>query len=246
MSVRIHSNPHPIPVFQGLSLPQWVHRHPGSSARHCGWLLEDDLGNGHPHHRHADSVLRERQSECSKKHATAAEQPSWEGSLSRICRFSATLTSVSSAAKVWAPYVFVTFQIRCHKYWPEDNKPMSVFSDILVSKVSEEVLPDWTVRTLKVEKVKIPTHVKKNKIMVPIIGVIRHPYQLPNYWPTMFFLSFFFNPALCIFFHHNMNKYSYNYVVLCSTATTSWFVTSTTHLGLNTASQNPAAPSSSL
>ncbi len=49
--------------------------------------------------------------------------------------------------------VRVTFQIRCHKYWPEDNKPMSVFSDILISKVSEEVLPDWTVRTLKVEKV---------------------------------------------------------------------------------------------
>ncbi|XP_070763484.1 phosphatidylinositol phosphatase PTPRQ [Enoplosus armatus] len=43
-------------------------------------------------------------------------------------------------------------RIRCHKYWPEDNKPMSVFSDILISKVSEEVLPDWTVRTLKVEK----------------------------------------------------------------------------------------------
>ncbi|CAJ1056803.1 phosphatidylinositol phosphatase PTPRQ [Xyrichtys novacula] len=43
-------------------------------------------------------------------------------------------------------------RIRCHKYWPEDNKPMSVFSDILVSKVSEEVLPDWTIRTLKVEK----------------------------------------------------------------------------------------------
>ncbi|CAG13062.1 unnamed protein product, partial [Tetraodon nigroviridis] len=43
-------------------------------------------------------------------------------------------------------------RIRCHKYWPEDNKPMSVFSDILVSKVSEEVSHDWTVRTLKVEK----------------------------------------------------------------------------------------------
>ncbi|XP_070686459.1 phosphatidylinositol phosphatase PTPRQ [Pempheris klunzingeri] len=43
-------------------------------------------------------------------------------------------------------------RIRCHKYWPEDNKPMSVFGDILISKVSEEVLPDWTVRTLKVEK----------------------------------------------------------------------------------------------
>lgn len=37
---------------------------------------------------------------------------------------------------------------------------MSVFSDILISKVSEEVLPDWTVRTLKVEKVTelINTH----------------------------------------------------------------------------------------
>ncbi|XP_040894486.1 phosphatidylinositol phosphatase PTPRQ [Toxotes jaculatrix] len=43
-------------------------------------------------------------------------------------------------------------RIRCHKYWPEDNKPMSVFGDILISKVSEEVFPDWTVRTLKVEK----------------------------------------------------------------------------------------------
>lgn len=164
MSVRIHSNPPPpthTPVFPGLSLPQWVHRHPGSSARHCGWFLEDDLGNRHAHHRHADSVLRERQSECSKKRTAAAEQLSWKDILSRFCRFSATLTSVSSAAKVWAPYVFVTFQIRCHKYWPEDNKPMSVFSDILVSKVSEEILPDWTVRTLKVEKVKIPTHVKK-------------------------------------------------------------------------------------
>ncbi|KAF3688867.1 Phosphatidylinositol phosphatase PTPRQ [Channa argus] len=43
-------------------------------------------------------------------------------------------------------------RIRCQKYWPEDNKPMTVFSDILISKVSEEVLPDWTVRTLRVEK----------------------------------------------------------------------------------------------
>lgn len=51
-------------------------------------------------------------------------------------------------------FVFVVFQIRCHKYWPEDNKPMTVFSDILISKVSEEAFPDWTVRTLKVEKVQ--------------------------------------------------------------------------------------------
>uniref|UniRef100_A0A3Q3AT28 Protein tyrosine phosphatase receptor type Q n=1 Tax=Kryptolebias marmoratus TaxID=37003 RepID=A0A3Q3AT28_KRYMA len=43
-------------------------------------------------------------------------------------------------------------KIRCHKYWPEDNKPVTVFSDFLISKVSEEVLPDWTIRTLKIEK----------------------------------------------------------------------------------------------
>uniref|UniRef100_A0A3P8TAE3 Protein tyrosine phosphatase receptor type Q n=1 Tax=Amphiprion percula TaxID=161767 RepID=A0A3P8TAE3_AMPPE len=44
---------------------------------------------------------------------------------------------------------------RCHQYWPDDdNKLMTVFSDILISKVSEEVLPDWTVRTLKVEKLQ--------------------------------------------------------------------------------------------
>ncbi|XP_029991434.1 phosphatidylinositol phosphatase PTPRQ [Sphaeramia orbicularis] len=41
---------------------------------------------------------------------------------------------------------------RCHMYWPEDDKPMSVFSDLLISLVSEQVFPDWTVRTLRVER----------------------------------------------------------------------------------------------
>lgn len=179
MSVCIHRNN---PAFPGLSLPQWVHCHPGSSAGHCGWLLEDDLGNRHPHRRHADSVLRERQSECSEmRHGcrTAVAR-------GQTAAFTATLNPVSSAAKVWAPYVFVTFQIRCHKYWPEDSKPMSVFSDILVSKVSEEVFPDWTVRTLKVEKVKLPTLKNVNVKNVPMMWVIRYSYQLLNYWPNMF------------------------------------------------------------
>ncbi|XP_075998501.1 phosphatidylinositol phosphatase PTPRQ [Genypterus blacodes] len=43
-------------------------------------------------------------------------------------------------------------RIRCHKYWPEDNKPLSVFGDIYISKLSEDVFPEWTVRALKVEK----------------------------------------------------------------------------------------------
>lgn len=101
--------------------------------------------------------------------------------------------------------VILTFQIRCHKYWPEDNKPMSVFSDILVSKVSEEVSHDWTVRTLKVEKVKIPTHGT---------NVIRYLHQLPIYWlitfPKMAFLrdSLPFLTSCCAFPSLYGHKYS--------------------------------------
>ncbi|XP_061085824.1 phosphatidylinositol phosphatase PTPRQ [Conger conger] len=43
-------------------------------------------------------------------------------------------------------------RIRCHQYWPEDNKPVTVFGDIVITKLSEEVRPDWTVRVLKVER----------------------------------------------------------------------------------------------
>ncbi|KAL4660218.1 phosphatidylinositol phosphatase PTPRQ-like [Arapaima gigas] len=43
-------------------------------------------------------------------------------------------------------------RIRCHQYWPEDNKPVSVFGDIVITKLAEDVLPEWTVRVLKVER----------------------------------------------------------------------------------------------
>ncbi|KAL4659549.1 phosphatidylinositol phosphatase PTPRQ-like isoform X3 [Arapaima gigas] len=43
-------------------------------------------------------------------------------------------------------------RIRCHQYWPEDNKPISVFGDIIITKLTEDVLPDWTKRVLKVER----------------------------------------------------------------------------------------------
>ncbi|XP_039618112.1 phosphatidylinositol phosphatase PTPRQ [Polypterus senegalus] len=43
-------------------------------------------------------------------------------------------------------------RIRCHQYWPEDNKPVTVFGDIVITKLTENVQPDWTVRDLKVEK----------------------------------------------------------------------------------------------
>ena len=49
--------------------------------------------------------------------------------------------------------VFV-FKIRCHQYWPEDNKPLTVFGDIIITKLAETVSSDWTVRAIKVERVK--------------------------------------------------------------------------------------------
>ncbi|XP_077049965.1 phosphatidylinositol phosphatase PTPRQ isoform X2 [Siphateles boraxobius] len=43
-------------------------------------------------------------------------------------------------------------RIRCHQYWPEDNKPVTVFADIIITKLSEDVRPEWTVRALRVER----------------------------------------------------------------------------------------------
>ncbi|XP_075198535.1 phosphatidylinositol phosphatase PTPRQ [Anomaloglossus baeobatrachus] len=43
-------------------------------------------------------------------------------------------------------------RIRCHQYWPEDNKPVTVFGDIVITKVVEDVQIDWTIRDLKVER----------------------------------------------------------------------------------------------
>ncbi|XP_069485396.1 phosphatidylinositol phosphatase PTPRQ isoform X4 [Ambystoma mexicanum] len=43
-------------------------------------------------------------------------------------------------------------RIRCHQYWPEDNKPVTVFGDLVITKLTEDVQLDWTVRDLKVEK----------------------------------------------------------------------------------------------
>lgn len=118
-----------------------VHSHTGSSPWNCGRLLENDLGNRNPQHRHAHTVLWKRQSE------------SWDIYTHSVLGFGPRRIVPVMGSNLHI-FVFVVFQIRCHKYWPEDNKPMTVFSDILISKVSEEAFPDWTIRTLKVEKVQ--------------------------------------------------------------------------------------------
>lgn len=46
-------------------------------------------------------------------------------------------------------------QVRCHQYWPEGDKPISVFGDIVITKLTEDVLPDWTVRVLRIERVRM-------------------------------------------------------------------------------------------
>ncbi|GAB0176426.1 phosphatidylinositol phosphatase PTPRQ [Grus japonensis] len=43
-------------------------------------------------------------------------------------------------------------RIRCHQYWPEDNKPVTVFGDIVITKLMEDIQIDWTVRDLKIER----------------------------------------------------------------------------------------------
>ncbi|XP_063998932.1 phosphatidylinositol phosphatase PTPRQ [Pogoniulus pusillus] len=43
-------------------------------------------------------------------------------------------------------------RIRCHQYWPEDNKPVTVFGDIVITKLMEEIQIDWTIRDLKIER----------------------------------------------------------------------------------------------
>ncbi|OCT87568.1 hypothetical protein XELAEV_18021265mg [Xenopus laevis] len=43
-------------------------------------------------------------------------------------------------------------KIRSHQYWPEDNKPVTVFGDIVITKITEDVQIDWTTRDLKVER----------------------------------------------------------------------------------------------
>uniref|UniRef100_A0A8C5L089 Phosphatidylinositol phosphatase PTPRQ n=1 Tax=Jaculus jaculus TaxID=51337 RepID=A0A8C5L089_JACJA len=43
-------------------------------------------------------------------------------------------------------------RIRCHQYWPEDNKPVTVFGDIVITKLMEEIHLDWTIRDLKIER----------------------------------------------------------------------------------------------
>ncbi|XP_053319639.1 phosphatidylinositol phosphatase PTPRQ [Spea bombifrons] len=47
---------------------------------------------------------------------------------------------------------FEKSRVRCHQYWPEDNKPVTVFGDIVITKVVEDVQIDWTTRDLKVER----------------------------------------------------------------------------------------------
>ncbi|EHB18205.1 Phosphotidylinositol phosphatase PTPRQ, partial [Heterocephalus glaber] len=43
-------------------------------------------------------------------------------------------------------------RIRCHQYWPEDNKPVTFFGDIVITKLMEDIQVDWTIRDLKIER----------------------------------------------------------------------------------------------
>ncbi|XP_060696040.1 phosphatidylinositol phosphatase PTPRQ [Hemiscyllium ocellatum] len=53
---------------------------------------------------------------------------------------------------VMLTHCFEKGRIKCHQYWPEDNKPVTVFGDIVITKLAEDVQADWTIRELKIEK----------------------------------------------------------------------------------------------
>ncbi|KAM9311607.1 phosphatidylinositol phosphatase PTPRQ [Gastrophryne carolinensis] len=53
---------------------------------------------------------------------------------------------------VMLTHCFEKGRIRCHQYWPEDNKPVTVFGDIVITKLNEDVQIDWTTRDLKIER----------------------------------------------------------------------------------------------
>ncbi|XP_075910369.1 phosphatidylinositol phosphatase PTPRQ isoform X2 [Petromyzon marinus] len=43
-------------------------------------------------------------------------------------------------------------RIRCHQYWPEECTPVAVFGDIVITKITESVHPEWVTRELRVER----------------------------------------------------------------------------------------------
>ncbi|CAN0374824.1 unnamed protein product [Lampetra fluviatilis] len=45
-------------------------------------------------------------------------------------------------------------RIRCHQYWPEECTPVAVFGDIVITKITESVHPEWVARELRVERVE--------------------------------------------------------------------------------------------
>ncbi|GCB72894.1 hypothetical protein scyTo_0002240, partial [Scyliorhinus torazame] len=53
---------------------------------------------------------------------------------------------------VMLTHYFEKGRIRCHQYWPEDDKPVTVFGDIVITKLAEDIQADWTIRELKIEK----------------------------------------------------------------------------------------------
>ena len=42
---------------------------------------------------------------------------------------------------------------KCHPYWPETETGTTNYGDVAVTTIEKQILPDYTVRTLKAEKV---------------------------------------------------------------------------------------------
>lgn len=50
--------------------------------------------------------------------------------------------------------VCVGLQVKCDQYWPPDAEPL-YYGDLVIQKLSESVLPEWTIREFRISSVAV-------------------------------------------------------------------------------------------
>ena len=85
--------------------------------------------------------------------------------------------------------------MKCHRYWPVDDEPVC-YGEIFVTRLSEKVLKQWTVREFELQKVRL-------KLIVVVFGGIFHCIfsSLSSYFKVIFHFLFlpFFYALVCVF-----------------------------------------------
>lgn len=125
----------------GLLMSKWIYCYSRTITRHSWGFLENGMGNKSKNPCYAYSVF-------------------WKssGKLLHI-----RIIDIFDNKKILhhdfisrtVSHIHILLQIRCHQYWPEDNIPVTVFGDIVITKLVEDTQIDWTIRDLKIERVRL-------------------------------------------------------------------------------------------